>query len=393
MFRASSLMVVVLVLAMFVSAPHATLSNKLVKVPLRKFTIVHGDSQGQPLTVYFVRAGFGTPSKPFNMLVDVNGREVWLTHRPRMGPFPTGLKNMNGYCRECSTTSLKEQHEIYKINYLETELTGEVYRDEVGLEKVAEGAHNTSQSVWFQQRFLLISSASNDRINKYDVVDGVLALGPQSVSETGADSVTVAMRRANLISRIRFCLEIDPEPEGERGGELTIGGIDVRKYRDDLKYHQLSSRNSWELGLQMVMLGADSMNACSSSSNRLDACIAVLSTTTNYIHGPSESIRVLLRLLGVDEGSEGRPLREIDCSKVANSPTLTFVIDGTQYPVPPTSYIKRKIDSSHSNSSTCFIGLQSNLSDNRWELGTSFLLNFYTVFDMENLSVAFGRRK
>lgn len=356
--------------------------NRLVRVNLRKSTNDEGGSLGQPLTSYYTKIEVGTPGKPYKMLVDVNAREIWLPHFSIIGLIGARLNYGIGYAKKGSSTSVKEEKEIYSIGYKDTELAGKAYRDVFAFTDVTESL----SPVKFEQRFLAISSSNNNHFNRFKA-DGVLPLNPWPISETGSDLPTIGLRRAKLTNELKFALQLDRNETSNEGGELTFGGLNPTKFMGALRYHQVQGQHAWEVNLSNVMLGAETMGCTK------DKCTAQLSTNTNDIYGPARYVRQILVSLGAENVTnvydEGK-LYAIDCLKVATAPTLTFVIDDAYYMLHPLSYIKKRTEGAIFKSMSCYVSILSNGSDHKWELGTNFLSNYYTVFDLDQRSVAFG---
>ena len=364
---------------------HAPNDTNLVRVALGKVTTMQAGDLGQPISSYFANIGVGTPPKSFKFLVDINAREIWLPHYMKLGVIFNRLNYKAGYCKKDSSSGAKEV-QTYTIEYRACELSGKAYRDVFEFENVTESL----KSVRFEQRFLAISSASNDRIGRLGI-DGVISLNPWPISETGSDLITVGMSRAGLTSELKFSLLLDPNPDSSYGGELALGAVDASKFVGSLRYHKGIGQHQWELNLQSVMLGGNVVSCLEGN------CSAVLATSHNDIYGPASDVQQVLKLLGfaqVDtEGLKEDRLYEIDCLKVASLPPLTFIIDGAYYVIHPLSYIKKKVDGVVFKSSTCYVSILSNGSKNRWDLGTNFVSNYYTVFDVNLRQVAFGVRK
>uniref|UniRef100_A0A6G1SM20 Cathepsin E n=1 Tax=Aceria tosichella TaxID=561515 RepID=A0A6G1SM20_9ACAR len=387
---AARIIILLLVFGALADFPGLLQASKTVKIALSKRTSMQAGNLGQPVTSYYTSMDFGTPPISFNMLIDVNAREVWLPHHLKLGMVYQRLNYRNGYRKTGSTTSLKEPDSKYRIEYKGCDLTGKAYRDVIRFRDVT----GTILPVKFEQRFIAVSSASSDIFNRFTPADGVLAFSPWPTSESGSDTICLAMKRANLTGELRFGLELNQEFESQSGGVLTIGDADMSKIEGDFRFHHLVTINgNWEIGLQQVMFGAHTIDVCQHQVSNRAPCSALISTTSDDIYGPSEAIKTMLRFLGFTDVDTHAPLYEIDCLKVATAPTLTFVIDGINYTLPPTSYIKKKVDGFYFKSTTCYVALLPNLSDNKWELGTSFLSQYYSVFDIERRVVAFGKRK
>lgn len=367
---------------------------KSVRIALQKGTSMKAGHLGQPATNYFARTEFGTPPKPFNMLIDVNARESWLPQDLTMGWAHTKLNHRDGYRQKDSNTSIKQLDATYLIEYQGCALEGKAYRDVLSFKDVLESL----LPVRFEQRFLAMFSASNDKFRKsFPSADGVLAFSPWPISETGSDMVCVAMNRANLTGGLVIGLELDSDLDSPQGGELTIGGLDALQLTGELRFHRLAAQHSWEVSLQSVVLGANQIDACPGVNSRENSCTAVLSTTANDIMGPEAAIKPLLALLGVYDTSDSfksSALYKIDCDQERTAPNLTFVIDGAHYTVPAASYIKKRESGIlFFKSTSCYVSLLATTSDHSWTLGTNFLSNYYTVLDMDKQAAALGQRK
>lgn len=365
------------------SAP-GFVQSKLVRVNLEKKTSPQKGHLGQPVTSYFVNVHIGTPPKEYKMLLDMNGREVWLPHHSRVGLLLNRLNYSGGYSKKASSTSFKEEKDIYNIGYKGTQLSGKAYNDLWEFKDVTESLDFPR----FRQRFLAISSASNDQFTRF-AVDGVLAINPWPVSETGSELVAVSMTRANLTRELKVGLLLDQNETTTYGGELTFGGTNPTKYLGALRFHPVVSQHSWELKLSIVMLGHESIYRDDDTST------ALISTSSNDIYGPPKHIMRILKHFGysdIENDFDDEKLYDIDCLKVAQAPFITFVIDDAYYMLNPLSYIGRKTEGLLFKSQTCYLAILSNKSTNKWELGTRFVSNYYTVFDLRARQIALARR-
>lgn len=368
-----------------------SLGAKTIRIKLHKTTSKQAGILGQPVTSYYINVNIGTPPKPFKLLLDTNANESWLPHYLKLGIIFSRLNYKNGYCKKDSKTSRKEDRE-FTIEYQECELTGKPYEDIFEFKDVSEGTSSNS-SVSLRQRFLAISSASNDRFSSLEI-DGVLSFAPAVSSDSGTRSILLNLNDARLIDELRFAIILDNIEDNDEGGELMIGGIDQTKYIGNIRYHPLISlHRRWELPLQSVMLGGEVVSCYNLG------CRATLSTGANDFYGPREDVLRIMKLLNVtspDKDSNqlaSDRLFEIDCLRVVNLPNLSFNIDGMPYVVSPSSYIKKKIDGLVFKSSTCYVTILPSDTVNHWILGSNFMSNYYTVFDLYKHQIGFATRR
>lgn len=366
------------------------LANRTIQIKLHKSTSEQGGILGQHVTSYYTNVNIGTPQKPFKLLIDTNANENWLPHYLKLGIIYSRLHYKNGYCKKDSKTGKKEE-KLFTFEYQKCELSGKAYEDIFEFIGVNEGS--SYNNVSFRQRFLAISSASNDRFSSLEI-DGVLSLAPAVMSDSGTQSVLLNLRDTKLIDELKFSIALDTVDEKSEGGEIILGGTDQTKYIGNICYHpMISLHKRWELNLQSVMLGGEVVSCYNLG------CKTTLSTGVNDFYGPREDVLRIMNLLGVVNNQKDNnelvedKLFEIDCLKVINLPNLSFNIDGKPYVVSPSSYIKKKVDGLIFKSSTCYVAILPSDSINHWILGSNFMSNFYTIFDLNQRQIGFATRK
>lgn len=365
-------------------------SKRIIRIVLNKQTEMEAGLGGQPLTTYYVNLDVGTPPKGYKMLVDINAQETWLPHSLPISFVFNRLHYAKGYSKKGSSSSSKESSKEYDVEYQTCTLTGKAYEDFITF---ADPVIN-HQKATLRQRFLAMSSASNGALSDYPT-DGVLAMSPALLSNTGTRSLLVNMEQACLIDDLKFSLYLDSNLKNNDGGELTFGGLNPTMFIGNIYYHQVANLHGhWELNLQNVMFGGQVV-----SCNRL-GCTALLSTGVNELYGPPDDVNLIMNLLGISNGDrkptdevKEHEIFEIECLRVAELPVLTFNIDGIAYHVPPSMYVKKKVDGIIFKTSTCYVTIFSNTESNQWILGTNFLANYYSTFDINKRQVGFAAKR
>ncbi|GCB75102.1 hypothetical protein scyTo_0020320 [Scyliorhinus torazame] len=136
----------------------------------------------------------------------------------------------------------------------------------------------------------------------------------------------------------------------------------------------------WSIAIQGVLINGQSA-FCS------QGCQAVIDTGTARITVPHQYFTTLLQELGADQDPSSEYL--INCDNVPNMPTLTFVINGVEFPLPPSVYVLRQNGYCIAGFEPTYIYPPTN-DGPLWILGDVFLGAFYSVFDRGNNRMGFA---
>ncbi|KAH1172026.1 hypothetical protein KIL84_007644 [Mauremys mutica] len=114
-------------------------------------------------------------------------------------------------------------------------------------------------------------------------------------------------------------------------------------------------------------------------------CQGIVDTGTFLLTIPQQYMGDFLQAVGAQE-SNGEYVA--DCSNVQNMPTITFIINGSQFPLPPSVYVLN-------NNGYCSVAVETTYVSSQneqpiWILGNIFLREYYSVFDMANNRVGFA---
>jgi len=155
-------------------------------------------------------------------------------------------------------------------------------------------------------------------------------------------------------------------------GQITLGYIDKTKYTGSLKYYDVIDKYYWTIKMDDIKMNGKSLGLCKSG------CSAVVDTGTTLITGPTDTLRVLLKAIPVEN----------DCSGYDKATKLTFVFGGDEYDLSPEEYILKSDDKCRG----LFMPLDVPAPHGPvWILGDVFMQKFYTVFDRDTNSVGFAQ--
>ncbi|KAK1883904.1 Gastricsin [Dissostichus eleginoides] len=159
--------------------------------------------------------------------------------------------------------------------------------------------------------------------------DGILGLSYPSISAGGETPVMDNMISQNLLSANIFSFYLSRG--GQQGSVLSFGEVDTSLYRGQISWTPVTSETYWQIGVQGFEINGRETGWCS------QGCQSIVDTGTSTLTAPKEVIGHILQAIGAQQSQNGMYM--VDCSQVNNLPTLSFVISGVAFPLPPSAYI------------------------------------------------------
>jgi len=307
--------------------------------------------------MYYGEVDVGTPGQKIQVVWDTGSSNLWV---PNTRPWLASTWH-NIYDHTKSST--------YKAN-------GSKFHIEYGSGPVSGFYSSDTVSFAGMQLDDFIFAEINDysglgiayRVGKFD---GILGLGFDSISVGHVSTVMNALVTSKQLDEPVFGFFLGNNAEGE----LEFGGVDPKHYSGEFTYVPLSSATYWEVDLDAVKLGGDSL----SSTKK-----AIIDSGTSLLAGPTQEIAAIAQKLGAT--SVAGKAWAVDCSK--DVPDMTFTLGGKDFLLKKEDLILQQ------SGSQCILGMQGidvpAPNGPLWILGDVFMRKYYVKFDWGNKRCGFA---
>jgi len=295
---------------------------------------------------YYGEIEVGTPGQKEAVIFDTGSANLWV---PNKKPF---LSSHNIYNHEKSS-SYKANGTVFAIQYGSGPVSGFFSADSVQI-----GSLKLSEYT-FAEVNNTAGLGLAYRIGKFD---GILGLGWDSISVGGIPTPMKALVESGQLEKPVFAFYLG----NKQPGELLFGGVDPQHYTGEFSFVPLSSESYWEVALDDVTLGSESVSSTRS---------AIVDSGTSMLAGPTAEIKALANKLKATSilGKE----YVVDCD--ADLPDLSFKLGGKDFTLKKADLILIQ------QGNTCILGLTGlDVPAPRgplWILGDVFMRRFYVQFD------------
>ena len=200
-----------------------------------------------------------------------------------------------------------------KVSFGTGEISGEINQDTFKLGSI---------SITQQKFGEIINEMGN--VFEQGHFSGILGLAFPKMAAYGVVPVFDNIMAQKLLKQnlMAFYYSVDEDTEGE----ITVGYIDPKRFTGKLTYYKVIDQFYWTIRLDDIRLGDKSLGLCPLG------CKAIVDTGTSLIAGPTNSIKTLLKAIGID-----RNCKNYDIGK-----PLIFVLDGDEYSLNVSDYILKK---------------------------------------------------
>ncbi|XP_034032562.1 gastricsin-like [Thalassophryne amazonica] len=212
--------------------------------------------------------------------------------------------------------------------------------------------------------------------------DGILGLSYPRISAGGETPVMDSMMARNLLEANIFAFYLSRG--GQQGSELSFGDIDDSKYQGQIYWTPVTSQTYWQIGIEGFQINGKETGWCS------NGCQSIVDTGTSALTAPLQFLYGIMEIIGAQQHYNGR--YTVDCNQVYNMPTLSFVISGISFNLPPSAYISQYNQNGYLfctvNITPTYLPSQDGLP--LWIFGDVFLREYYSVYDRTNNRVGFA---
>ena len=297
----------------------------------------------------------GTPAQTFKVIYDTGSSNLWVPSSEL-----DGYKTKSKYDSAASSTYAENGTE-FKIMYGSGPVSGFYSYD-----KVALGGFEVPR-----QEFAQITDVTGlGPAFSAGRFDGINGMGWDSIAVGGIPTPFSALVSAGVLDQNVFSFNL----KNDEDGELLIGGVDDTAYSGELSYVPLTQKSYWEIALDDVTVGGESVSSCPT---------AIVDSGTSLLTGPSEDVAALAEKVGAISFIAGEYL--IPCH--TSSPDLVFVLNGQNYTLTKEDYVIP-------DGGLCLFAMMGldvpRPNGPLWILGDVFMRKYYSVFDWENEQVGFA---
>ncbi|XP_047451648.1 gastricsin-like [Mugil cephalus] len=318
-------------------------------------------------TTYYGAISAGTPPQSFQVLFDTGSANLWVdsTH------CNTQACNTHKKFNPQQSSTYSSNGQTFYLPYGAGSLNGVFGYDTV----------NVGGIVISNQE---IGLSTNEPGQNFVVAqfDGILGLSYPAISAGGETPVFDNMMSQRLLNADIFAFYLSRN--GQQGSVLSFGEVDQNMYRGQIYWTPVTSETYWQIGVQGFQINNQETGWCS------QGCQAIVDTGTSMLTAPSQVIGGIMQSIGAQRNQYGQYM--VNCAQINNLPTLSFVISGVAFPLPPSAYIMQHYQNGYQ---FCSVGitptyLPSHNGQPLWIFGDVFLREYYSVYDRAYNRVGFA---
>ncbi|XP_006628507.1 pepsin A-like [Lepisosteus oculatus] len=311
---------------------------------------------------YIATISIGTPPQSFIVLPDTGSANLWV---PSIYCSSLACSNHHKYNPSLSST-YRALNTPVSIAYGTGSMTGFLAYDTVTVGGIIDSNQEFGLSQTEPGNFLY-----------YSPFDGIMGLSYPYISASGATPVFDNMMQQGLVSQDLFSIYLTKN--GASGSVVTFGGYDSSYFTGQINWVPVTYMGYWQIAIENVMVNGQVV-ACA------QGCQGIVDSGTSLIAGPPSEISTIQQYIGATQNSYQQ--YSINCQNMGSMPNVVFTINGLQYTLTPSAYVRQLYGA-------CTSGFQSmalpSAQGDLWILGDVFIREYYAIFDRGNNRVGLAQ--
>ncbi|KAI6212858.1 Peptidase A1 domain-containing protein [Aphelenchoides besseyi] len=318
---------------------------------------------------YLGQITIGTPEQLFNVILDTGSSNLWIPDKQcknsKLASNRQGPCDGKHHFESSKSKSYTKDGRTWDIQYGTGSASGFL-----GIDTVIRGGDQLSiPTTTFGQATHLADFFTGDPL------DGILGLAFRSISVDDVQPVFQHAVDLGLVDQPIFTVWLKADggdTSGDKGGQITYGGVDTDHCSSDVSYVKLSHELWWEFNIDAV--GTNGKKGKQSYS-------AISDTGTSLIVGPSGPLQELVDATNA-QYDFNYDLYTVDCDVKF---TWSVWIDGKEYAIDQTNLV---LDFE----GTCILGYDSDdYDDPDYILGDPLIRQWCQIYEVKEGKIGFAK--
>ncbi|CAM4613336.1 unnamed protein product [Lepidochelys kempii] len=266
---------------------------------------------------YFGEISIGTPPQNFLVLFDTGSSNLWVPSTYCQSQTCTNHARFN----PSQSPTFPDIGVTYTLDYGFGDLTVVLGYNTV-----------TIQNITIEHQEFGLSQDEPSSPFYYTYFDGILGMAYPPVTIPGYNTLMQEMLQQGQLTEPTFSFYFSRQPTYDYGGEVILGGIDIQLFSGQITWVPVTQEVYWKIGIEEFAIGQQATGWCS------QGCQGIVDTGTFLLTIQEQYMGDFLEAVGAQE-SNGEGGYMASGSNVQNVPTTTFIINGSQFPLPPSVYV------------------------------------------------------
>ncbi|XP_018432305.1 PREDICTED: gastricsin-like [Nanorana parkeri] len=310
---------------------------------------------------YYGQISVGTPPQNFMVLFDTGSSNLWVASTYCQSQACQNHPLFN----PSQSSTYTSNNQQFSMQYGSGSLTGVFGYDTVTVQ---------SLTITNQELGLSVNEPGTNFV--YSAFEGIFGMAYPSLSAGGATTAMQGMLQQNLLTYPIFSVYM-----GSQSGAVIFGGVDNQLYSGQINWAPVTQELYWQIAIDEFSINGQATGWCS------QGCQAMVDTGTSLLTIPQQFLGTFLQYVGAQQSQYGEYV--VNCNNVQSLPTISFTINGVQFPLSPSAYILQ-------NNGYCTVGVEVTYLPSQngqpfWILGDVFLRQYYSVYDMGNNRMGFAQ--